>query len=168
MKELAISSSSDLGQFLTWYCQNRNYTSPRPQRLAPSQPWLPCNNGASRFIWLFRFYLGMYFPDPVSEKKVVKESSAASSYRNESSRSTSGFFGTWYSAGIDPSGWIPCSRQYSSLVRGNKITKKTATGWHILQQGGTPTSRRCPSGRLPGRCGWRSPLSWWLPLSFTF
>ena len=25
---------------------------------------------------------------------------------------------------MDPSGWIPCSRQYSSLVRGNKITKK--------------------------------------------
>ena len=83
----------------------------------------------------------MYFPDPVSEKKVVKESSAASSYRNESSRSTSGFFGTWYSAGMDPSGWIPCSRQYSSLVRGNKMTKEPATGWHILQQGGTYCNR---------------------------
>ena len=35
---------------------------------------------------------------------------------------------------MDPSGWIPCSRQYSSLVRGNKITKK-------LQQSGTYCNR---------------------------
>ena len=49
---------------------------------------------------------------------------------------------------MDPSGWIPCSRQYSSLVRGNKITKKNfdrvaqiATGWHILRQGGTDCDR---------------------------
>ena len=26
---------------------------------------------------------------------------------------------TWYSAGMDPSGWIPCSRQYSSLEVGS-------------------------------------------------
>ena len=44
--------------------------------------------------------LGTCLPDPVSEKKVLKLSSAMP---RESS------------AGIMPSGWIPCSRQYSSL-----------------------------------------------------
>ena len=44
--------------------------------------------------------LGTCFPAPVSEKKVLKLSSAEPSEVSE---------------GIRPSGWIPCSRQYSSL-----------------------------------------------------
>ena len=48
--------------------------------------------------------LGTCFPDPVSEKKVLKESSAIPI---ESS------------PGIVPSGCIPCSRQYSSLRKAN-------------------------------------------------
>uniref|UniRef100_K7F1H4 Uncharacterized protein n=1 Tax=Pelodiscus sinensis TaxID=13735 RepID=K7F1H4_PELSI len=43
--------------------------------------------------------LGTCFPAPVSQKKVVKESSPPPMV---------------FSLGICPSGWIPCSRQYSS------------------------------------------------------
>ena len=44
--------------------------------------------------------LGTCLPPAVSEKKVLKESSAIP---------------TESSSGMEPSGWIPCSRQYSSL-----------------------------------------------------
>ena len=49
--------------------------------------------------------LGTCLPDPVSLKKVLKESS--------DTEETALSLGSW------PSGWMPCSMQYSSLKKNN-------------------------------------------------